>query len=93
MRTSSEVLIHVDVAKALAASIKFYLSRNGVILTPGNERGLLEPQFFEKVERVIVEKGELHDWEQKHSDSPPEDVQEEHRDPTSNAAGREPFWA
>ncbi|KAK0491266.1 phosphotransferase KptA/Tpt1 [Armillaria novae-zelandiae] len=52
IRDSSRILIYINVAKALEAGIKFYLSKNGVVLTPGNESGYLEPQFFHKVERV-----------------------------------------
>ncbi|PBL02807.1 hypothetical protein ARMGADRAFT_1050357 [Armillaria gallica] len=52
IRDSSRILIFIDVAKALEAGIKFYLSKNGVVLTPGNESGYLEPRFFHKVERV-----------------------------------------
>ncbi|SJL02253.1 related to tRNA 2'-phosphotransferase 1 [Armillaria ostoyae] len=52
IRDSSRILIYIDVAKALEAGIKFYLSKNGVVLTPGNESGYLEPRFFHKVERV-----------------------------------------
>lgn len=52
IRDSSRILIYIDVAKALETGIKFYLSKNGVVLTPGNESGYLEPRFFHKVERV-----------------------------------------
>lgn len=49
MRTSSRILIYVNVAKALDAGIKFWLSDNGVVLTEGNEDGRLPVEFFEKV--------------------------------------------
>ncbi|KIK62057.1 hypothetical protein GYMLUDRAFT_165599, partial [Collybiopsis luxurians FD-317 M1] len=49
---SRRVLIYVDVAKALAGGIKFYRSPGGMILSPGNELGFLEPGYFERVERV-----------------------------------------
>src|SRR5579859_5310489 len=52
MRKSSQVLIYVDLRKALAAGIKFHLSDNGVILTEGDERGFLDPKFFSKVENA-----------------------------------------
>ena len=54
MRTSSQVLIFINLEKALAAGIKFYLSSNGVVLTPGNQLGFLETKFFARVERVRV---------------------------------------
>lgn len=49
MRSSSKVLIYIDVQKALAAGIKFWLSDNGVVLTEGDETGLLSKKFFDRV--------------------------------------------
>lgn len=45
MRRSAEVLIYVDAAKAMAAGISFFISSNGVILSPGP----ILAQFFSKV--------------------------------------------
>ena len=50
MRTSSQILIFVDIQKALDAGINFYLSANGVVLTEGDEKGFLPPEFFSRVE-------------------------------------------
>ncbi|KAI4954082.1 hypothetical protein J4E91_001791 [Alternaria rosae] len=50
MRTNSTILIYIDINAALAAGIKFFLSENGVILTEGNEQGLLSYEFFKRVE-------------------------------------------
>ncbi|KIM33103.1 hypothetical protein M408DRAFT_60312 [Serendipita vermifera MAFF 305830] len=50
MRTGSQVLIYIDVAKAMADGIKFLISANGVILTEGNEEKFLLKEYFEKVE-------------------------------------------
>ena len=52
MRQSSQVLIYVDLESALDAGLKFYISKNGVVLTPGNEHGFLAPEFFMKVEHA-----------------------------------------
>lgn len=52
MRNSSQVYIYVDLASALRADLKFYLSQNGVVLTPGDQQGFLAPQFFERVVRA-----------------------------------------
>ena len=52
MRSSSQVLIYVDVDKAISAGIKFFVSANGVVLTEGDERGYLGPQFFSLVENA-----------------------------------------
>ena len=50
MRTNSTILIYIDINAALAAGIKFFISENGVILTEGNEQGLLSYEFFKRVE-------------------------------------------
>ena len=52
MRNSSQILIFVDVQKALDAGIAFYLSANGVVLTEGNIDGLLSPELFLRVENA-----------------------------------------
>ncbi|KAK3280675.1 hypothetical protein CYMTET_11495 [Cymbomonas tetramitiformis] len=50
MRSNCDILVYVDVAKAMAAGVRFYRSDNNVILTPGlTERGLLAPEYFLKV--------------------------------------------
>ncbi|KAJ7044155.1 KptA family-domain-containing protein [Mycena alexandri] len=50
MRKASPVLIFIDVQRAIDAGLKFFLSDNGVVLSEGNERGILETQFFSRVE-------------------------------------------
>ncbi|KAF9523353.1 KptA family-domain-containing protein [Crepidotus variabilis] len=62
MRTSSQILIYIDITKAIDAGIKFWLSDNGVILTEGNEDGYLARRYFQKV--VDLRHGELQGWEE-----------------------------
>jgi 2'-phosphotransferase len=50
MRNSSQILVYINVQKAIDAGLKFFLSDNGVILTEGDVDGLLKPEFFDKVE-------------------------------------------
>ena len=50
MRNSSTVLIYIDVPAALAAGLKFFVSENGVILTEGDDKGVLPYEFFKRVE-------------------------------------------
>lgn len=50
MRESAQVLIYIDVKKALDAEFSFFLSENGVVLTGGDERGFLPPEYFLRVE-------------------------------------------
>jgi 2'-phosphotransferase len=63
MRKSSTVLIYIDISAAMAAGIKFYLSDNGVVLSEGNEKGVLASEFFKRVESrkrdgvVLMENG------------------------------------
>lgn len=52
MRKSSEILIFVNVQKALDAGIKFHLSENGVVLTEGDVHGFLSPEHFIRVENA-----------------------------------------
>ena len=52
MRKSAEVLIYIDLEKALHNGLKFYISANGVILSPGDETGYISPKYFSKVLRA-----------------------------------------
>ncbi|KAJ8095060.1 tRNA 2'-phosphotransferase [Marasmius tenuissimus] len=49
MRKGSRILIYIDLEKAIADGIKFYVSTNGVVLTEG-EHGILHPKYFQRVE-------------------------------------------
>lgn len=49
MRKSSTVFIFVDVEAAMAEGILFGLSANGVILSPGNDKGFIPPHLFQRV--------------------------------------------
>lgn len=59
MRKSSTILIYVDVKKALEKGIKFWVSENGVVLSEGDEKGVLSYEFFERVESRGKEGGVL----------------------------------
>ncbi|TFK39471.1 KptA family-domain-containing protein [Crucibulum laeve] len=50
MRKSSQILIFINLQKALDAGVKLFLSDNGVILTEGDGTGFLKPEFFDRVE-------------------------------------------
>ena len=50
MRKSCEVVIYIDVAKAMASGIKFLKSSNGVILSSGiDNSGIIPVEFFQQV--------------------------------------------
>ena len=62
MRYSCNVLVYIDLEKALANGIKFFKSENGVVLTEGlNNEGYLPKEYFSK---VVTKKGEVL-WPQK----------------------------
>jgi len=61
MRKSSQILIFVDVQKALDAGVPFYLSANGVILTEGDE-GFISPIYFQRVE-FAKDRSPIPGWE------------------------------
>jgi 2'-phosphotransferase len=65
MRNSADIFIYIDLQKALDTGYKFQLSANGVILTAGNEKGFLPPEFFSRVERRVGKSGRepLLGWE------------------------------
>ncbi|CAK62052.1 unnamed protein product (macronuclear) [Paramecium tetraurelia] len=48
MRNTCEVIIEVDMEKAMKAGIQFYVSKNGVVLSSGVD-GVIAPQFFKRV--------------------------------------------
>src|ERR1700722_1239009 len=50
VRNSSQILIHIDIQKALDSGLKFYLSDNGVVLSEGDVNGFVAPEFFKRVE-------------------------------------------
>lgn len=49
MRHSAQVLIFIDLQCALEDGLKFHLSDNGVVLSEGNEAGIILPRYFTKV--------------------------------------------
>ncbi|KAI4463841.1 putative phosphotransferase [Holotrichia oblita] len=49
MRRNIEIIIYVDIKKALEENLRFYKSPNGVILCPGNVDGVIGCKYFLKV--------------------------------------------
>ncbi|KAJ3874272.1 KptA family-domain-containing protein [Lentinula edodes] len=68
MRNSCDIFIFINVPKALAAGITFFLSDNGVVLTEGNDKGFLEPAFFLSVQNAKREA--LAGWEDPSNSDP-----------------------
>ena len=64
MRKSSTVLVFLDVRRAMDAGLKFWRSDNGVLLTDGDENGVVKLEYFKRVEDrtgagVLVEDGRV----------------------------------
>lgn len=65
MRNTSAVLIFIDIRKALEGGLKFWKSANGVILSDGDESGLIPLAYFARVEErkrgvgILVRDGEV----------------------------------
>lgn len=51
MRNSCDTIIYVDAAKAMALGIQFFISSNGVILSPGDASGSIPASCFIRVEQ------------------------------------------
>ena len=62
MRKGSRILIYIDLEKAMADGIKFYVSSNGVVLTEG-EHGILKPKYFRRVEILKKTYRPIPGWE------------------------------
>lgn len=66
IRKSCRALVYINLEKALAAGIKFCLSKNGVILSEGDTEktdadgynGVIPPEFFFKIEKISWKNGE-----------------------------------
>ena len=52
MRKSVQVKIYLDVEKAMNDGILFYKSSNNVILSPGNDEGIINPMYFKRIVRM-----------------------------------------
>ncbi|RFU25862.1 hypothetical protein B7463_g10474, partial [Scytalidium lignicola] len=62
MRSDAELLIYVDVRKSLEdGALLWWISENGVVLTEGNEDGIVEMKYFKKVAGRRASVGTL--WE------------------------------
>jgi len=49
MRAGCDLAIYLDLRKAMMAGIPFFMSKNEVILTPGDSGGALSTSFFQSV--------------------------------------------
>ncbi|EFJ36560.1 hypothetical protein SELMODRAFT_404681 [Selaginella moellendorffii] len=54
MRSNCEVLIYLDLAKAMKDGMKFFMSENGVVFTEGFD-GVVPREYFEKIVYVTKE--------------------------------------
>ena len=68
MRGDCEVVIYISLLAAMSSGLQFFMSTNGVVLTPGDERGMVSSKHFEKV--VALEDGAILWPENSVSDAP-----------------------
>lgn len=61
MRNDAEIVIYVDIRKSLEDGTLWWISDNGVILTEGDENGLITTKYWKKVEGRRQDVGLL--WE------------------------------
>ncbi|KAJ4141115.1 tRNA 2'-phosphotransferase [Fusarium equiseti] len=59
MRKDAELIIEVDMEASLKDGIKWWLSDNGVLLTEGDEQGILSTKYFKSVTGRKVDVGVL----------------------------------
>ncbi|KAK0121484.1 hypothetical protein ONS95_009778 [Cadophora gregata] len=62
MRKDAEVLIYVDIKQSLEDGVEWWLSENGVVLTEGDQTGVLGTKYWKKVEGRKEDIGVL--WEE-----------------------------
>ncbi|CAK5279512.1 unnamed protein product, partial [Mycena citricolor] len=55
LASAYEILIYVDVFRAMKADITFYAAPDSTLLTPGDELGYLQSRFFSRVEHISTE--------------------------------------
>lgn len=46
MRSDCEIIVELDLKKALEGGLKFYYSTNNVVLTEGDDTGIVPPKYF-----------------------------------------------
>ena len=59
-KKGADIAIIVNVPKAKLDGLKFYKTANGVIVSPGNDDGIISPRYFTKVQNTKI--GELIDF-------------------------------
>ncbi|KAI9727646.1 MAG: hypothetical protein M1828_005874 [Chrysothrix sp. TS-e1954] len=63
MRSSSTIFMFLDLRKALDDGLQFWMSQNGVVLSDGGDKRLLDLRYFEKVEErsgtLLVQDGKI----------------------------------
>lgn len=52
MRSTCDILVYLDVAKALKNGLPLFLSSNNVVLSPGSENGIVPMEYFKYVLNV-----------------------------------------
>lgn len=87
MRKDAEVLIYVDIQKSLQDGLLlWWISENGVVLTEGDENGVLSSKYFKKVVGRKLDVGTL--WENGEKIAELPESAKKARPPTGKGAAR-----
>ncbi|PHH61816.1 hypothetical protein CDD81_7919 [Ophiocordyceps australis] len=62
MRNDAQLIVEIDAEASLQAGVEWWRSDNGVLLTQGNEQGILSTAFFKRVTGRRLDVGVL--WEE-----------------------------
>ena len=52
IRNSSKILIYINMELAINDGIKFYMSKNDVILSPGNDKGIIDIKYIKSIIKI-----------------------------------------
>mmetsp|Transcript_66215 Transcript_66215/g.147196 ORF Transcript_66215/g.147196 Transcript_66215/m.147196 type:complete len:349 (-) Transcript_66215:84-1130(-) len=84
MRSDCEVVIYISVLSALEAGLQFFRSSNGVILSPGDDRGMVSTKHFVKV--ACLKDGSIL-WPTAKDTGPSKATKDQKESPRSEAGG------
>ena len=52
-RSNSELLVYLNLQKAIDEGLKFYVSKNNVVLCPGDEKGFIPSKYFKYIKERV----------------------------------------
>ena len=52
-RSNSEILVYLNLEKAIDGGLKFFISENNVVLSPGDEKGFIPSKYFKYIKERV----------------------------------------